>query len=185
MPEVVLRQAPDHRQHMTAYVLPTLGDVALATLRAEELFELRNTLATRLGPKTVRNVIDGTFRAFYRDARDPPAETTPLQACLDSFTMLPDCTVAKYEACLNEAKKDACGAAATSACQELMTCPGMGLRTGLGMSEAAAGILCSVELGTTFGIAALVWDMRMLIDESFYCTPAHVYCIEYSMVCDH
>jgi integrase len=68
-PFVRTAQRRDYRQHMTAYVLPTLGDVALEELRPDHLFQLRDALATRLKPKTIRNVIDGTFRASYRDAR--------------------------------------------------------------------------------------------------------------------
>lgn len=63
-------QVRDYRQHMTAYVLPGYGDHALADLRVGHLLELRTALAERgLAPKTQRNIIDGTFRAFYRDAR--------------------------------------------------------------------------------------------------------------------
>lgn len=112
-----------------------------------------------------------------------PAKTkTPLQVCLDSFTMLPDCIVAQYQACLDEAKKDACGAAAASACQELMTCPGMRLRTGVGMSADAAGAVCATEIG--FGIGAIVWEIRRSRDD-WHHGDMFNYCIDYSRVCDH
>jgi len=74
-PYVRAAQARDYRQHMTAYVLPSLGDVRLNELAAEHLFDLRQALSARSAPKplkakTVRNIIDATFRAFYRDARN-------------------------------------------------------------------------------------------------------------------
>ena len=123
-----------------------------------------------------------------------PAETkTPLQVCLDSFTMLPDCTVAKYEACLNEAKKDACGAAATSACQELTICQG---RTSLGCSDlaefmpdanpedriAAGQLLCAAEMAS--GIGAIVWAVRRHSDG---CEAISVfeYCDGYTYMFSH
>ncbi len=51
--------------------------------------------------------------------------TTPVQACLDTFTSLPNCAVAQYQRCVEEQKKDPCGAAQPEACPEVATCPGM------------------------------------------------------------
>jgi hypothetical protein len=60
----------DYRQHFKAYILPTYKDVRLAAIGNKDLAEFRLTLlGKKLSIKTVRNIIDGSFRAAYRDAR--------------------------------------------------------------------------------------------------------------------
>ncbi len=59
-----------YRQHFNAYILPAFKSVRLAGIGTRELTEYRVGLLRRgLGVKTCRNIIDGTFRAMYRDAR--------------------------------------------------------------------------------------------------------------------
>jgi hypothetical protein len=64
-------RARDYRNHFRTYILPSMADVELAALSLEHLEDLRLFLQTkrRLGLKTVRNVIDGSLRAMFRDAR--------------------------------------------------------------------------------------------------------------------
>lgn len=60
----------DYRSHFSAYILPVLRNVHLAALSTEQVDNLRLSLIKRgLSIKTVRNVIDSSFRALYRDAR--------------------------------------------------------------------------------------------------------------------
>jgi len=59
-----------YRQHFTAYILPTFKSVCLAGVGNRNLTDFRVELLRRaLGVKTCRNIIDGSFRALYRDAR--------------------------------------------------------------------------------------------------------------------
>ncbi len=64
-------RARDYRNHFRTYILPSLADVELTAFSLEHLEDLRLFLQTkrRLGLKTVRNVIDGSLRAMFRDAR--------------------------------------------------------------------------------------------------------------------
>jgi integrase len=73
-------QARDYRQHLTRYVVDAVIEVAgtehiLGDLRLDEvkLGHLRafqgELIGTGLKVKTVRNIIDGSFRAMIRDAR--------------------------------------------------------------------------------------------------------------------
>ena len=61
----------DYRNHFRTYILPWIGEVELAGFSLEHLEDLRLHLQAeqRLGLKTIRNVIDGSLRAMFRDAR--------------------------------------------------------------------------------------------------------------------
>ena len=68
-PYVRASLARDYRSHFRSYVLDALGDVALSELSLAHLEDLRSSLRQRsLSEKTIRNVIDGSFRAMVRDA---------------------------------------------------------------------------------------------------------------------
>jgi hypothetical protein len=59
----------DYRRHLRR-VLPLVGDVLLAELGVSNIERLRRALVERgLALKTIRNIVDGTLRALYRDAR--------------------------------------------------------------------------------------------------------------------
>jgi integrase len=70
-PMVRTSRARDYRNHFRTYILKYLGEVPLDALTLEHLEDLRARLRTERGlsEKTVRNVIDGSFRAMVRDAR--------------------------------------------------------------------------------------------------------------------
>jgi len=70
-------RARDYRNHFRTYILPLMAQVELATLSLEHLEDLRLHLHVKqgLGLKTVRNVIDGSLRAMFRDARKSGVET--------------------------------------------------------------------------------------------------------------
>ena len=60
----------DYRFHFKTYILPALKHVRLAAIGTKDLNEFRVALLKRgLAVKTARNIIDGSFRAMYRDAR--------------------------------------------------------------------------------------------------------------------
>jgi hypothetical protein len=60
----------DYRVHFNAYVLPAFKHICLAAISTKNLNEFRISLLKRgLAVKTVRNIIDASFRALYRDAR--------------------------------------------------------------------------------------------------------------------
>lgn len=60
----------DYRYHFKAYIMPTFKHLRLGAIGTKDLNELRVTLLKRgLAVKSTRNVIDGSFRAMYRDAR--------------------------------------------------------------------------------------------------------------------
>ncbi len=68
-PYVRVSAARDYRSHFRSYVLDALGDVAVSELSLTHLEDLRSSLRQRnLSEKTIRNVIDGSFRAMVRDA---------------------------------------------------------------------------------------------------------------------
>ena len=68
-PDVRASAERDYRNHFKSYVLDVLGDVPLDQLSLAHLEDLRQTLRGRkLSEKTIRNVIDGSFRAMMRDA---------------------------------------------------------------------------------------------------------------------
>ena len=60
----------DYRVHFSAYILPAFKHVRLAAISTKDLNDFRVLLLKRgLAVKTARNIIDGSFRALYRDAR--------------------------------------------------------------------------------------------------------------------
>jgi integrase len=73
-------QALDYRRHMTGYVLAapagdddgrTVGELLVTELRVTHLKSLRQRLTEGgLTLKTVRNIVDASFRAMMRDARE-------------------------------------------------------------------------------------------------------------------
>jgi hypothetical protein len=69
----------DYRGHFRNYILDALGDVTLENLSLAHLEDLRVTLRKRgLSEKTIRNGIDGSFRALVCDAmRDDIAAAFP------------------------------------------------------------------------------------------------------------
>jgi len=68
-PFVRVSAARDYRNHFRGYILDVLGDVTLEDLTLALLEDLRTTMRKRgLSEKTIRNVIDGSFRAMARDA---------------------------------------------------------------------------------------------------------------------
>ena len=79
----------DYRQGFIRYILPEFGDMSLRSISLSTLQNLRDSMlksddATPTKPplalKTVRNVIDGSFRAMWRDAmREELVEKNPFQ----------------------------------------------------------------------------------------------------------
>ncbi len=68
-PFVRVSAARDYRNHFRGYILDVLGNVTLEDLTLAHLEDLRTTMRKRgLSEKTIRNVIDGSFRAMARDA---------------------------------------------------------------------------------------------------------------------
>lgn len=74
-------QARDYKRHFDDYIIPTLGPIPLAELRAKDVRALQAELLARkqaprkdrpktatLGVKTVKNVIGGSLRAMIRQA---------------------------------------------------------------------------------------------------------------------
>jgi len=62
--------ARDYNQHFRAYILPKFKDRRLSAIGTGELAEFRvELLRCGLSVKSARNIIDGSFRALYRDAR--------------------------------------------------------------------------------------------------------------------
>ena len=61
----------DRRNASNRYILPVFGTMPLSDLTRDHLERFRKDLLTRqdLALKTTRNIIDGIFRALYRDAR--------------------------------------------------------------------------------------------------------------------
>ena len=60
----------DYRQAFNCYILPAFGDTRLLAIGNKELTDFRLSLLRKgLSVKTCRNIIDGSFRALYRDAR--------------------------------------------------------------------------------------------------------------------
>jgi integrase len=68
-PNVRASLGRDYRGHFRNYILDKFGDVLLRDLSLAHLEDLRTSLRTRgLSEKTIRNVVDGSFRAMVRDA---------------------------------------------------------------------------------------------------------------------
>jgi len=62
--------AYDYRKHLRNHILPAFGDLPFDTITPAALERFRAELLKKpLALKSVRNVIDATFRALYRDAR--------------------------------------------------------------------------------------------------------------------
>ncbi len=75
-PEYRPSRARDYRQAMKAYILPYAGNYRLDEIVGSHIVELRRLLSEHkthakkpLATKTVRNCVNGVFRAFIRDAR--------------------------------------------------------------------------------------------------------------------
>jgi len=70
----------DYKQHFSAYILPALGERPFAEITVELLIALRAKLLKGRSQKTVRNIIDSSFRALWsaalsaKAARDNPFE---------------------------------------------------------------------------------------------------------------
>lgn len=71
----------DYKQHFTRYILPRFGETELATIATRALLDFQSYLLhdiprlkkgaePGLSVKSVRNIIDGSFRAMVRDARE-------------------------------------------------------------------------------------------------------------------
>jgi len=79
-PDIRLNRKRDYRQALTCYVLETLADVPIRDLSATHLADLRQKLREKpLSHKTVRNIIDSSFRALYRDAIAEEVALQPLK----------------------------------------------------------------------------------------------------------
>ena len=78
-PVIRASAARDYRSHFRNYILDLLGEVALEDLSLAHLEDLRTQMRKRgLSEKTIRNVIDASFRAMVRDAeRDDLAVSFP------------------------------------------------------------------------------------------------------------
>ncbi len=64
-------QACDYRRHMEQYVLPRLGDVAIAELSPRDILGVRAELLNDgLSVKYVKNILGASFKAMVRDARE-------------------------------------------------------------------------------------------------------------------
>jgi integrase len=69
-PLVRKAQIRDYKQHFTCYLLPKFKDVSLLEIRTGDLVNFQVELLQKgRAVKTVRNIIDASFRAMYRDAR--------------------------------------------------------------------------------------------------------------------
>jgi len=63
-------QVRDYKQAFNCYILPRFKGMRLSNLKTKELTAFQTELLQKgLAVKTVRNIIDGSFRAMYRDAR--------------------------------------------------------------------------------------------------------------------
>ena len=61
----------DYKQHFSGYLLSEFGSTLLANLTVTQLSRFRaKLLACGLSVKTARNIIDGSFRAMWRDAME-------------------------------------------------------------------------------------------------------------------
>lgn len=70
--EPLVRRATirDYRQHFTCYVLPSLSALKITGISVDTLTNFRALLLQHgMSLKTARNVIDGSFRAMWRDAK--------------------------------------------------------------------------------------------------------------------
>lgn len=83
-PVIRKAQARDYRRHLGSWVVPTLGDVALADLRASDVRGLQAELLGKgLSVKYVKNILNGSFRAMVRQARRDELVTRDVFADLE------------------------------------------------------------------------------------------------------
>ena len=68
-PLVGRAQVRDYNQHFKAYILPKFKDTRLLAIGTGDLTDFQVELLKGRSVKTARNIIDGSFRAMYRDAR--------------------------------------------------------------------------------------------------------------------
>jgi hypothetical protein len=70
VPPLVRRsRTRDHKQAFRKHILPRFGSMALIELKTAMLRSWQAELLKTLKVKSVRNIIDSSFRALYRDAR--------------------------------------------------------------------------------------------------------------------
>jgi integrase len=63
-------RAKDYRQAFNAHILPRFRHTVLSGIKTKDLGQFQAELIAKgLAVKTCRNIIDGSFRAMYRDAR--------------------------------------------------------------------------------------------------------------------
>ncbi len=63
-------QVRDYNQHFKTYILPKFEETRLMAIGTGDLIDFRVDLLRKgLAVKTSRNIIDGSFRALYRDSR--------------------------------------------------------------------------------------------------------------------
>ena len=77
VPYVRASAARDYRSHFREYIIDVLGETLLEDLSLAHIEELRAAMRNRerkLSEKTIRNVIDGSFRAMVRDAIEDDIE---------------------------------------------------------------------------------------------------------------
>lgn len=87
-PVVRLSTEKTYRKHLRNHIVPAFGERTLADVTLTTLEDFRATLVRKksgkgLKAKTARDVIDGTFRALYRDARKEGLATGDPFALLD------------------------------------------------------------------------------------------------------
>jgi hypothetical protein len=77
-------QVRDYKQAFNRYILPRFKGMSLADLRTKDLTVFQaELLKTGLAVKTVRNIIDSSFRAMFRDARTEHEELKGRDPFLD------------------------------------------------------------------------------------------------------
>ena len=60
----------DYKQHFRTHILPKFKDMRLSAIGTGQLTDFRVQLVRHgLSVKSARHIIDGSFRALYRDAR--------------------------------------------------------------------------------------------------------------------
>ena len=132
--------------------------------------------------------------ATCSESSDAGAGRDPAQDCLSYFSMLPDCTVATFDACLQEAATGDCASTAGPACAALASCPPQSAPSNGVMTYEKAYDTCDAELAWfTLGIGNAVWKSRMnkdgaknyAADGTTYVGSVKTYCVDYSMFCDH
>ena len=121
---------------------------------------------------------------------DAGASKTPRQACLESFSRLPDCTAAMYDACRQQLASGACTAEATSPCAAIASCTSQSAPSNETMTQALAYDLCEAEFYFTLGIMAAVYDNYRYLDGvtnnvgGVQVNYAFSYCMDYRLKCN-